>query len=174
MRHQFVTLLGSGIKTDRIIHFVIGAIRDFGVTAINGTGRGIHKVLYPTLPIIITVTAGFKNIVKTDEVTFDVSIGIGNTVAYTRLRCKIDYHVKTVIIEKAADEGLVGKVTFDKGIGTPRILGGYLFQTVQTVFLDTDIIIVVHAVKTDNTNRTLSSKKTFHQIGAYKTGGTGN
>ncbi len=88
MRHQFVTLLGSGIKTDRIIHFVIGTIRDFGITAIDRTGRSVHQMLYSILPIIITVAACFKNIVKTDKITFDVCIRIDNTITYTCLSSK--------------------------------------------------------------------------------------
>ena len=130
MRHQFVTLLGSGIKTDRIIHFVIGTIRDFGITAIDRTGRSVHQMLYSILPVIITVAACFKNIVKTDKITFDVCIRIDNTITYTCLSSKVNYHIKAIIIKKAIDKNFISKVASNKSISTLGISSCNLFYTI--------------------------------------------
>ena len=39
----------------------------------------------PGLSVVVAVSTGFQNVVKPDEVTFDVGIRIGNAVSDTSL-----------------------------------------------------------------------------------------
>lgn len=162
MSHQFVALLGGGIKADRVIHLVIGAVGNLLVTAINRTGRGINKMAHTTLSVIVTMPAGFKDVIETDQVTLDIGIGVGDAVADTGLSRQVDHHIKVVVGKKAVDKGFIGKVALYKSISAPRMPGCYLLQTVQTVFLDLDVVIVVHTVETDNADRAFGGKQPFH------------
>ena len=51
-------------------------------------------MLHTTLPIIVRMTTSFKNIVKPNNITFDISIWICNRISDTRLSCKINYNCR--------------------------------------------------------------------------------
>lgn len=91
---EFVRFLGSRIEGDGMVHFVVGAEGDFCISAIHGGGGGIHQVLHAFGAAVIGVAAGFQNVVKTDEIGFDVYVGVGDGVTYTGLGSQVHYDVR--------------------------------------------------------------------------------
>ena len=63
------------------------------------------------------MTAGFENVVETDEVGLDIGIGVGDAVTDSCLGGKVDYNVYVVVGEDLVDEGLVGDITFNERPG---------------------------------------------------------
>ena len=82
--HQFVGSLGGGIQADRMVNRIGHGKRCFLVSAVDGTGRGIHEVPYRLVP------AALQNIGKTQQVAVDVGVGVVQGVPDTRLRCQVD------------------------------------------------------------------------------------
>ena len=50
-------------------------------------------MLHPPLSIVRAMTAGLKNMIEADKITFNIGIGIGDAVAYTSLCRKVDIYV---------------------------------------------------------------------------------
>ena len=71
-------------------------------------------------------------------------------------------------IRDTVDESFIRKVSLDKGIilEIPKLC--------QTSLLDTNIIIIVHIVQTNDLGIRLSGQDTFCQVGTDETGGTGD
>ena len=107
--HQFVALFCGGIEADGIVHFVVCGVGDFLVRAIHAAAAGIDEMLHSI------VSAGFQNVVKADEVAFDVGIGIGDAVTNASLSSQIHYHNGFVLCEKLVHTCLVGDGVFDEG-----------------------------------------------------------
>ena len=59
------------------------------------------------LPIIVTVSTGFQNVIKADEITFDVGIRIGNAVSDACLCCQVYYYFGLVVGKDFVDECFV-------------------------------------------------------------------
>lgn len=60
------------------------------------------------------VTACFKDVVESDEVGFDVSIRIGDAVAYASLCCKVHNYLWIVLGKEVFDELFVGNIALYK------------------------------------------------------------
>ena len=85
MSHQFVAFLCCGIQADGIVYLVICRVGHFLVAAIDAARTGIDQMFYTCLSVVVTMAASLQDVVETDEVRGNVSIGISNTVAYTCL-----------------------------------------------------------------------------------------
>ena len=92
------------------------------------------------------MTAGLKNMIEADNITFNIGIGIGDAVAYTSLCRKGDHHIKMIVSKKSVNKNFVCKVSLEKSIYIPRTANSNLLQAIQTIFLNTNIIIIIHAV----------------------------
>lgn len=137
VRQQFIALLGGGVQAYGVIDLVIFTERDFLVAAIHAAGAGINQMLNRP------VAAGFKYVVESDEVAFDVGTGIGDAVSDSGLGGKVDHYVKAVLLKKAVYERLVSKVAPDEGVAAFRVPLCALLYLLQAVLLDAYVIVVV-------------------------------
>ena len=110
------------------------------------------------------VTAGFQNVVEADYIAFDVSIWVSDGVSHTRLCAEVDHDVRVVLLEDAVDESFVRKVTFNKGVVLK------LPEFSQTRFLDSNVVVVVHVVQTDDLCVRLGGQDTLGKIQSDETG----
>ena len=110
------------------------------------------------------VATGFQNIVETYHVALDIGIRIRDRVPDTCLCAEIHHDVRVVLIKDTVDECLVRKVSLDKGVVLE------LLKLCKTSFLDTDIIVIVHVVQTDDLCIRLSGQDTLGKVGSDKTG----
>jgi len=77
MGEVLVALLSGGIEAHWIINTVFHGKWYFLVTTINAGTACIHQMLYRI------VTAGLKDVVKTDDIALNVSVGILYTISDT-------------------------------------------------------------------------------------------
>ena len=111
MCHQFVALFCGGIEGHGIVNLVIGGIWHFLVGAIDAATAGIYQVRD------FVMTAGFEDVVETDEVGLDIGIGVGDAVTDSCLSGKVDCNVYVVVGEDLVDEGLVGDIALNERPG---------------------------------------------------------
>lgn len=158
MRHQLVGLLGSSIQRNRVIHLVIGRVGHLLVAAVDGAGRCIHQMLHGI------VAAGFQNVIEANHVALDVGIRVGDGIANTSLSAQIDHNIRVMLLKNAIDHCLVRKIALDKGVVLE------LLKLCETSFLDTNVIIIVHVVQTDDLGIRLGSQDTLGKVGTNETG----
>ena len=110
-------------------------------------------MLYALGTIVIRVAASFKDVIKTDEVAFDISIRIGNGIAHASLCSQVYYYFRLVVGKDFIYQRFVGQVAFDESPLGFAVLGGagsYLFLA---VFFDGFVLVVAHVVQTDDLHR---------------------
>ena len=101
MCHQFVALFGSGIEGHGIVNLVIGGIWHFLVGAIDAATAGIYQVRH------FVMAACFKNVIETDEIGFDIGIGVGDTITDSCLGTKVNNDIRSVCFENIFNGVLV-------------------------------------------------------------------
>ena len=106
--HELVALLGGSVQRDRVIDFVVGGVRDLLVAAVHAGGARVHEVLD------FKVSAGFQNVVESDEVALDVGVRVRDGIADASLGGEVHDDGKVVLFEQAVDGGLVGEVCLDE------------------------------------------------------------
>ena len=114
MCHQLITFLGSSIKRYGIIHLIISAIRYFLITAIDRRRRGVNKMLHSYLPVVVTMATCFKDIIKTYNITFNISIRISDTVAYTCLCSQVYHNLRLILLKQFINKKFVRNISFNK------------------------------------------------------------
>ena len=173
MRQQLVALLGGGVQRNGMIDGIIRGVRHLPVGAIDGRTGGIDEVLDTLCAIVIRVTAGFKDVIKTDEVAFDIHVGMSNGIPHPRLRREIDDDVGMIRFKDVLDHLLVRDVAAQKDpLGIRRLREN--IQLLQTVFLQGDVIIVVDAIDPDDRFCVIILEELFNEIRSDKSGCTGN
>ena len=110
------------------------------------------------------MTAGFQNVIEANHVALDVGIRVGNGVANASLGTQIDHNIRMVLLKNAVDKCLIRKIALDKGVVLE------LLKLSKTSFLDTNIIILVHVIQTDDLGIGLGSQDTLGKVGTNKTG----
>lgn len=139
MRHQFVALLRGGIEGYGVVHLVVCGVRHLLVAAIDRGGRGIDQMLD------LMVTAGLQDIIETDKVALNVSIGIGDAVADSCLSGKVHDNGNLVFCE----DFLYCVFVCDGGMNkSPIPMQGFDFF--QTLILDVNIVVVSNGVNTND------------------------
>ena len=113
------------------------------------------------------MTASFKYVVETDKVALDISIGIGDAVAYSCLGCEIYNHGNVISSEDFFYCFFVGNRGVDKSPVTIHSL--YLFQT---FIFDIDIIVIGNRINTYHFNVLYIVEKTLYEIASDEAGGT--
>ena len=106
------------------------------------------------------MTAGFQNVVEANHVALNVGIRVGDGVTHTCLSTQIDHNIRMILIKNTIDECLVRKVALDKGVVFE------LLKLRKSSFLDTNIIVIVHVVQTDDLGIQLGSQNTLGKVGA--------
>lgn len=113
MRHQLVGLLGNRIQGHRIVHLVLRRVGHPLVRAVDQRRGGIDQMLHG-MTALHGAVASLKNIVKADQIAFDVHIRIGDEVAYTGLHGEIDHHIEFVLCKQRVYQRPVGQNPSDK------------------------------------------------------------
>ena len=139
MRHQFVALLRGGIEGYGVVHLVVRGVRHLLVAAIDRGGRGIDQMFD------FVVTASLQDIVESDEVALDVSVGISNAVADSCLSGEVHNNDNLVFRE----DFLYCVFVCDGGVDkSPIPMQGFDFF--QTLILDVDIVVVGDGIDSDD------------------------
>ena len=112
------------------------------------------------------MAAGFQNVIEDNHVTLDVGVRVGNRVANASLSTQIDHNIRVILLKNAVDKCLVRKVALDKSVVFE------LLKLRQASFLDTNVVIIVHVIQTDDLGIRLGSQDTLGKVGADKTGRT--
>ena len=159
MRHQLVALLRGGIEGYRIVHLVVGGVRNLLVAAIDRGGRGIDQMLD------LMVTASLQDIIETDKIALYVSVGIGDTVADSSLSGKVYDYGNLVFRE----DFLYCVFVSDGGVDKCPVAMQSLYF-LQTLILDVDIVVVGDGIDTDNLDVLDIVEKTLDEIATDKAG----
>ena len=104
------------------------------------------------------MTACFKDVVETDEVALDISIGIGDGIAHTGLGGQIYNNSGPVLLKDIVDSLFVGNVFLYKD--KPRSIA---FKAVYALSLQTNVIIVGEVVDAHNDNIVMGGKQMVTQ-----------
>ena len=172
MSHKLIALLGSCIQRYRIVYLVIGRIRNLLVGSVHRRRGSIDQMLNRML-CFHRCTAGFENVIETDDVRLYVYIRIRYRVTNSCLRRKIDYYREMILLKQAVNKRTVGKISSHK---LPRAIGMRsceLFDLSETVFLDGNIIVIIHVIQSDNVYAMYGTQKFHNKVGTNKTGCTG-
>ena len=113
------------------------------------------------------MTASFKYVVETDKVALDISIGIGDAVAYSCLGCEINNHGNVIFSEDLLDGGFVGDRIFNE---SPVSVECRDFG--QTFIFDIDIIVIGNRINTYHFNVLYIVEKTLYEIASDEASGT--
>ena len=101
------------------------------------------------LPSVIGVSAGFQNIVETDQVGLNVHIRMIYGIADACLGSQIYHHIEPVFRKESVHQFPVPDGTLYEYMPDVAVLSGLLHKT-QAVFLERGIIIVVQIIQRDN------------------------
>lgn len=113
----------------------------------------------------LVVTASLQDIVETDKVALDVSVGIGDTVADSSLSGKVHDYGNLVFRE----DFLYCVFVSDGGMNkSPIPMQGFDFF--QTLILDVDIIVVSNGVNTDDLDILDIVDESLDEVAADKAG----
>lgn len=151
MRHKLIGLLSGRIQRYRVVHLVICGVRHLLVRAIDGGAGSVHQMFHRIM------AAGFENVVEANHVALDVSVRVRDGITNTCLCAEVHHNVRVILLKNTVNEGLVCQITFYKGIVLK------LLEFCQTFLLDTDIIVIVHVVQSDDLGIRLGSQDTLWQ-----------
>lgn len=94
-------------------------------------------------------------------------------IAHPRLSRQVDNNVWVVLFEHAIHQRLVHQVALDKGAFDRTVCRGF-FDLCQAVFLQAQIIVVVHVVKAYDVSGRKLPQKTYNKIRTDKAGRAGD
>ena len=158
MRHQLVALLRSSIEGYRIVHLVVRGVRHLLVAAIDRGGRSIDQMLD------LMVAACLQDIVESYKVALNVSIGIGDAVAYSRLCGEVHDNGNLVFREDFLYSVFVSNGGMDK---CPVSMQGFNFF--QPPILNVNIVVVGDRIDTDSLDVLDIVEESFDEIASDKT-----
>jgi len=107
------------------------------------------------------VTAALKDIYKPNQVAVNIGMGICERVSNARLRGKVYYALRTLLIEKLSHFNPIRNI--DSGKTKPRMIP----ELSQPSFLQRHIVVVVQVVNANNIFT--ASKQTLTYVHADKT-----
>lgn len=58
------------------------------------------------------LTASFKNIIKTDQICFHISVRIRNRITHTCLCRQIHHNLRCIFFKKIRNESFIGNIPF--------------------------------------------------------------
>ena len=115
--------------------------------------------------LYLVVTAGLQDIIETNKVALNVSVGIGDAVADSSLSGKIHDNGNLVFREDFLHCVFVSDGGVDKSPVTMQSL--YFFQT---LILDVDIVVVGDRIDTDNLDVLDIAEKPLDEVATDKAG----
>ena len=108
------------------------------------------------------VSTGFEDVVEAEDVALDIGIGVFDAVAHSGLGCEVDDDVELVLLEQAVHQFTVSDAALYKRPRIARITRMQLFEFPEAVFLQGDIVIVVHVVNANNSGSVQVFEQTLH------------
>ena len=125
-------------------------------------------MLYSPFILLVRMAASLKDVVETDEVGLDICSRIRDTVADSGLGGKVHHNLRLIVSEDLVNKGLICYISLDEC--KIRIL----FEFLQTLLLETDVVVIIHIVDSDNYRVVISLINGFHQIAADESGRSRN
>lgn len=119
-------------------------------------------------------TAGFQNIVKAQHIGFYIGIGVSDAVAHTGLGGKIHHDLGSVALKEGENQLSVCDIPTDKLPSTGGLLLYQLCNATQAIFLEGDIVVVVHVIQTDNVDVFFGFQQAQDKVTANKACRSGN
>ena len=110
------------------------------------------------------VAASFKDVIKSDDIALDINIGIGYRIAHTCLSGKVYDNIKAVFFKAFVNECSVGDIPFNEYPLALALFGGKAFDLTEPVFLYRNIVIIIHVVDADNSDRSDSLYKLGYKV----------
>ena len=181
VRQELIGLFSGRVEGDRVIDLVFNCEGHFFVAAVYGRAGGVDQVLDAFIGVVIVfvshvlicdyfvvgVTAGFENVVESDQVAFDIDVRVIDGVADAGLRSQIHYDRRPVCREHFVDEGLVSDAASDENVLDWRI---DRVDHAETVFFELRIVVIVHVVEIDHSAAFEFAAQAYDEVGAYKAG----
>ena len=169
MRHEFVTLLGGGIQRYGVVHFIVGGVGNFLVTAVHAGGTCVDEVF--EFAIACSLAACFEDVVEPDEIALDVSVGVCDGIAYAGLGGEVHDDGKVVLFEQAVDGCLISEVRFDEGpFFASRVCDGVDF--LEALVLDVDVIVVGYGIESDEFGASVVVQQLLTEVASDKARGS--
>ena len=119
------------------------------------------------------MTAGFQNVVESDEVALDVGVRVRDGIADAGLGGEVHDDGEVVLFEQAVDGRLVGEVCLDK---CPLLagVGGERFDFLEAFVLDVHVIVVGDGIEADEFGAVVVGEQLLAEVAADEAGGSGN
>ena len=99
--HQFVAHFRCGIKAHGLRDFVVLAVRNLRIHAVNRTRRGVNQMLDAVVP------ARFEHVQKAHDVALQVGVRVRDAVAHAGLRRHIHDLLELFAFHQAVERGFV-------------------------------------------------------------------
>ena len=100
----------------------------------------------------------FKDIEKSNHITFNIGIWICNRITHTSLCTQIDNNIWIILLENTVNKLFICKIALDKSIVFK------LLKLCKTSLLNTNIIVIIHIIKTNNLRVCFSSQNAFCKV----------
>ena len=157
---KFVGLFSGRVEGDRVIYLVFYCEGHFFVATIYRGAGSVDQVLDACGSVVIGMSAGFEDVVESDQVAFDVDVRVINGVADAGLSGQIDYDRRPVCCEHFVDEGFVCDAASD--------------DHAEAIFLELRIIVIVHVIEADHSAAGEFTAQAHDKVGADKAGRAGD
>ncbi len=119
------------------------------------------------------VSAGFQNVVESDEVALDVGVGVRDGITDASLGGEVHDDGEVVLLEQAVDGGLVGEVRLDEcPLFAGRCREGFDF--LEALILDVHVVVVGDAVEPDEFRAVVFGEQLLAEIAADESGSSGD
>ena len=168
MSQKFIALFCCSIKWNRIVHLVICTERNFLVSAIYTWRTCINQMFHRV------ISAGFKDIIETDNVRFNICIRICDAVSNTCLCSKIYNNIRLIFCKYLLDQYLICKIALNECILAIRLWLCKFLDFFKAILLYGYIVIVIYAVKTDYIYFFVCFQKLLYKVTSDETGWTGD
>ena len=119
------------------------------------------------------MAAGLQQIVEADDIAFDIRIRVIDGISDARLRRKIYYNIKVILMKQLIYQSLISDRTFYEHVLDRAVLCR-LFQKTQTILLQCRIIVTIHIIKADYSTAGHLPEKPHYKICSDEAGRTGH
>ena len=119
------------------------------------------------------MSAGFQNVVESDEVALDVGVGVRDGIANAGLGGEVHDDGEVVLLEQAVDGGLVGEVR----LGECPLFAGRCrvgFDFLEALVLDVHVVVVGDAIESDEFRAVVFAEQLLAEIAADESGSSGD
>ena len=162
MGQQLIALFGSRVQGNGIVHLVLRGIGHLFVGTVDGRRGSVHQMLHRVM------AAGFQDVEEAQKIALHIGIRIDDGIPYPCLGGQIHHNFRMIGFKQVKDQVLVRQIPLDEHIVRKGL------QLLQPGLLDAHIIVVIHIVQADDPGIRCVRQNSLCQIGADKTGGSGD